>query len=284
MDDVEVILVALLRRGRRARRPRRARSTCRTRSCSWSAARCSGFVPGLPDVELDPDLVLVIFLPPLLYSGAFFANLRDLQANLRPITLLSIGLVLATVAVVACGRARADRRAVLAGGVRARRDRRADRPGRGDRRSPAGSACRGGSSPCSRARRWSTTRPRSSPTGSRSRRRPAPAFSLLGRGLGVRLEGRRRRRRRAGGRLGHRRDPPAARRPADREHDRPADAPTRPTCRPSSCDVSAVLAAVTVGVYVGWRAPEIASPAHAAAGLRRCGSCCSSCSTRSCSC
>ncbi len=34
---------------------------------------------GLPEVALDPDLVLVIFLPPLLYSGAFFANLRDLR-------------------------------------------------------------------------------------------------------------------------------------------------------------------------------------------------------------
>lgn len=60
-----------------------------------------GFVPGLPDVELDPDLVLVIFLPPLLYAGAFFANLADLRANLRPITLLAVGLVLATMVTVA---------------------------------------------------------------------------------------------------------------------------------------------------------------------------------------
>jgi CPA1 family monovalent cation:H+ antiporter len=61
-----------------------------------------GFLPiGMPEVELDPDLVLVIFLPPLLYSGAFFANLRDLRADLRAITLLSVGLVLATVVAVA---------------------------------------------------------------------------------------------------------------------------------------------------------------------------------------
>ena len=60
-----------------------------------------GLVPWLPDVTLDPDLVLVLFLPPLLYSGAFFANLRDLRTNLRPIALLSVGLVLATVLVVA---------------------------------------------------------------------------------------------------------------------------------------------------------------------------------------
>jgi Na+/H+ antiporter len=56
---------------------------------------------GLQEVRLDPDLVLVLFLPPLLYSGAFFANLRDLRADLRPIALLSIGLVLATMVVVA---------------------------------------------------------------------------------------------------------------------------------------------------------------------------------------
>jgi monovalent cation/hydrogen antiporter len=60
-----------------------------------------GLVPGLPDARLNPDLVLVVFLPPLLYSAAFFANLRDLRADLRPITLLSVGLVIATVLVVA---------------------------------------------------------------------------------------------------------------------------------------------------------------------------------------
>jgi Na+/H+ antiporter len=55
-----------------------------------------GFVPGVPNVELNPDLVLVIVLPPLLYSAAFFSSLRDLRANVRPISFLSIGLVLAT--------------------------------------------------------------------------------------------------------------------------------------------------------------------------------------------
>ena len=63
-----------------------------------------GFVPGLPHVEFPPDLVLVAILPPLLYSSAFFTGLRDLRHNLRPITLLAFGLVIATtlgVAVVA---------------------------------------------------------------------------------------------------------------------------------------------------------------------------------------
>ena len=55
-------------------------------------------------MSLDPDLVLLIVLPPLLYAAAFFSSLRDLRDNVRPIGLLSIGLVIATtvgVAVVA---------------------------------------------------------------------------------------------------------------------------------------------------------------------------------------
>jgi monovalent cation/hydrogen antiporter len=55
-----------------------------------------GFVPGVPNFELEPDLVLVLVLPPLLYSAAFFSSLRDLRANIRPISLLAIGLVIAT--------------------------------------------------------------------------------------------------------------------------------------------------------------------------------------------
>jgi Na+/H+ antiporter len=60
-----------------------------------------GFVPGLPEVELEPELVLVIFLPPLLYSAAFFANLHDLRRDMRSISLLAVGLVLATMCTVA---------------------------------------------------------------------------------------------------------------------------------------------------------------------------------------
>src|ERR671927_326078 len=60
-----------------------------------------GFLPGLHQVSLPPDLVLLIFLPPLLYSAAFFANLRDLKADLRSISMLAVGLVVATAAAVA---------------------------------------------------------------------------------------------------------------------------------------------------------------------------------------
>jgi CPA1 family monovalent cation:H+ antiporter len=60
-----------------------------------------GFVPGPPDIQLAPELVLVIFLPPLLYSAAFFANLHELRTHARGISMLAIGLVLATMCAVA---------------------------------------------------------------------------------------------------------------------------------------------------------------------------------------
>src|SRR4051812_12127803 len=58
------------------------------------------FTPGLPDVRLDPDVVFTIFLPPLLYVAAFFTSVRDLRANIRPITFLAVGLVFVTTAAV----------------------------------------------------------------------------------------------------------------------------------------------------------------------------------------
>src|SRR6266536_293378 len=60
-----------------------------------------GFMPGLPEVKLDPNVVLVVFLPPLLYGAAFFANLGDIRRSLRAITLTSVGLVLVTMCFVA---------------------------------------------------------------------------------------------------------------------------------------------------------------------------------------
>jgi CPA1 family monovalent cation:H+ antiporter len=60
-----------------------------------------GFLPGVPDVRLEPELVLVVFLPPLLYQSAFFANLRELRADARAITVLSTVLVLVTATAVA---------------------------------------------------------------------------------------------------------------------------------------------------------------------------------------
>lgn len=59
-----------------------------------------GFIPGLPHVRLDPDLVFQVFLPPLLFPAALFTPWRDFRANLRPILLLAIGLVLFTTVTV----------------------------------------------------------------------------------------------------------------------------------------------------------------------------------------
>jgi Na+/H+ antiporter len=60
-----------------------------------------GFLPGVPEVSLDPDLVLLIFLPPLLYGASFFTSVRDLRRNAKAIALLSIPLVVVTMAAVA---------------------------------------------------------------------------------------------------------------------------------------------------------------------------------------
>jgi len=60
-----------------------------------------GFVPGLPEVELDPDLVLVVFLPPLLYVAAFFSEMHALRGYARALSLTSVGLVLVTTVLVA---------------------------------------------------------------------------------------------------------------------------------------------------------------------------------------
>ena len=58
-------------------------------------------VPAFPRVELEPDVVFLLFLPPLLYVSALFTSWRDFRANLRPISLLAVGLVLTTTCIVA---------------------------------------------------------------------------------------------------------------------------------------------------------------------------------------
>src|SRR5438876_12248678 len=60
-----------------------------------------GLVPKLPKVRLDPELVFLFVLPPLLFPAALFTSWRDFRANLRPIALLAIGLVLFTTVAVA---------------------------------------------------------------------------------------------------------------------------------------------------------------------------------------
>jgi CPA1 family monovalent cation:H+ antiporter len=59
------------------------------------------FLPGLPTISLDPELVLVIFLPPLLMDGAWFIALRHLKRHLIGIMSLAVGAVLFTTIAVA---------------------------------------------------------------------------------------------------------------------------------------------------------------------------------------
>jgi Na+/H+ antiporter len=60
-----------------------------------------GFAPGLPTVEIPPEVIFVVFLPPLLNAAGFFSSPLDLRAHLRAISLLAVGLVLATIFAVA---------------------------------------------------------------------------------------------------------------------------------------------------------------------------------------
>jgi monovalent cation/hydrogen antiporter len=59
-----------------------------------------GVIPGMPDIELNPNLVLLVFLPPLLYSSSFFYDLRTLRTDARVISLNAIGLTVFTAASV----------------------------------------------------------------------------------------------------------------------------------------------------------------------------------------
>src|SRR4051812_12274765 len=60
-----------------------------------------GFLPGVPQGELEPAVVFLLFLPPLLFGAGDFTSIRDFKANLRAILLLSVGLVLFTMTAVA---------------------------------------------------------------------------------------------------------------------------------------------------------------------------------------
>ena len=58
-------------------------------------------LPGVPRIEPEPEVVLALVLPPILFSAAFFLSPRDLWRNVRPITLLAVGLVFTTTMAVA---------------------------------------------------------------------------------------------------------------------------------------------------------------------------------------
>jgi Na+/H+ antiporter len=77
------------------------------RRFGWSAPLClivvgvgASYIPGVPEFHLDPEVVLLGLLPPLLYATAIRTSLVDFRKNRGPIALLSVGLVLFTTAVV----------------------------------------------------------------------------------------------------------------------------------------------------------------------------------------
>ena len=59
-----------------------------------------GLLPGLPSIQLDPGLVFLLFLPPILWSAAYGTSLREFKEHLRPILQLAFGLVIATTLAV----------------------------------------------------------------------------------------------------------------------------------------------------------------------------------------
>ena len=125
-------------------------------------------VPGLPPVELAPEFVLLVILPPIIYSAGVSMSWREFRFNLRPISLLAFGCVVFTTCAVAAAVHLALGCAV---GRRlpARRDRRAARRrGAADDRAPARTAA----AAAGRARR----------RGPRQRRDRADPLSLRGRG------------------------------------------------------------------------------------------------------
>ncbi|HET7521294.1 MAG TPA: Na+/H+ antiporter, partial [Candidatus Limnocylindria bacterium] len=58
-------------------------------------------IPNVPRLELAPEIVFLLILPPILFGAAYFTSPRELWRNVRPISLLAVGLVLVTTVAVA---------------------------------------------------------------------------------------------------------------------------------------------------------------------------------------
>ncbi len=81
--------------------------TAVARKLNWSAplvlvavGLAVSFIPGIPEFQIEPELILVLVLPPLLYSAALDSSFLNIKANVRPIGLLAVGLVLFTTLAV----------------------------------------------------------------------------------------------------------------------------------------------------------------------------------------
>ncbi len=60
-----------------------------------------GFMPAMPGIELNPEIIMLLFLPPLLYDAAFNISFKDFKTNINTISTLAIGLVFITTAGIA---------------------------------------------------------------------------------------------------------------------------------------------------------------------------------------
>lgn len=60
-----------------------------------------GFVPAMPEIEIDPEIIMLLFLPPLLYDAAFNISFKEFRSNFNTISTLAIGLVFITTAGIA---------------------------------------------------------------------------------------------------------------------------------------------------------------------------------------
>jgi len=65
------------------------------------AGMAVGFIPGLPEIEINPEVIFLIFLPPMLYDAAFNISFKEFKININTIGALSISLVFMTVVGIA---------------------------------------------------------------------------------------------------------------------------------------------------------------------------------------
>ena len=125
-------------------------------------------VPGLPTMELAPEFVLLLVLPPIIYSSAVAMSWREFRFNLRPISLLAMGCVVFTTIAVAAATHWLLGFAWPVGFVLGRHRFAARRRGAALHRAP-NAASEAPRSSSSKAKGWRMTRPRSSSIASRSR-------------------------------------------------------------------------------------------------------------------
>ena len=102
-------------------------------------------IPGFQDIELDPELVVFVLLPPLLWSAGLESSYVGLRRNIRPIGLLAVGLPLATTFAVGFVAFKTVPELTRRGGADPRRDRRAAGCGIGDGHRASARVCRAGS-------------------------------------------------------------------------------------------------------------------------------------------